>query len=155
MRVTVNLAPLAFAEYPQPETHNAPPMHAAASISRNDHWASERLRVFAKPNMEMNPQGMTQPKAIVPPGEGWGVCTGAKAAWLETIMVTVLTTGAPLGVTLEGLKVQVTPLGNPEQVEVDRQVKPIFWYQGHSQIRCLPRSEVYAGRAHHHRILGS
>jgi hypothetical protein len=39
-------------------------------------------------------------------------------------MLTVLVTGAPLGVTLAGVKVQVTPWGNPEQPRLMGELKP-------------------------------
>ena len=108
MRVTVN--DRLFAEYPQPETHSDPAMNAAATTSRNDHWAiCDRFRVFAKPSNGMNPQGMTQPKASIPPGTPCGACLGVNAVCAGTIIVTVLITGAPFRVTVAGLKLQVVP----------------------------------------------
>ena len=52
---------------------------------------------------------MTQPKASVPPGTPCGACLGANAICAGTIIVTVLITGAPFGVTVAGLKLQVVP----------------------------------------------
>jgi hypothetical protein len=66
-------------------------------------------RVFAKPNRGMSPQGMTQPKASLPSGARAGACFGASAICVEAAIVKVLMTAAPLGVTVEGLKVQVAP----------------------------------------------
>jgi hypothetical protein len=40
-------------------------------------------------------------------------------------MLTVLVTGAPLGVTLEGEKLQVAPWGNPEQLKAIARSKPL------------------------------
>ena len=57
----------------------------------------------------MNPQGMTQPKASVPPGTPCGACLGVNAVCVGTIIVTVLITGAPFRVTVAGLKLQVVP----------------------------------------------
>src|SRR5271170_378908 len=95
--VTVNAEPLA--EYPHPESHNDPAVNAAATASRKDHRAScDRRRFFARPNRGMNPQGMTQPNASLPPGSPCGPCFGAIANCVGTIIVTVLMTGAPLGV---------------------------------------------------------
>ena len=74
--------------------------------------------------MEMNPQGITQPKASLPSGAPWGTCIGASAASVEAIIVTVLMTGAPLGVTLAGEKLQVMPLGNPVQVRLIGRLNP-------------------------------
>jgi hypothetical protein len=119
--VTVNAEP--FAEYPHPETHIDPAVNAAATANRKDHRAScDRRRFFARPNRGMNPQGMTQPKASLPPGRPCGlgesaVCTGA-------IIVTVLITAAPLGVTTAGLKLQLVPEGNPEQLKLIGKLKP-------------------------------
>ena len=39
-------------------------------------------------------------------------------------MLTVLVTGAPLGVTLAGEKVQVTPAGIPEQARLIAELNP-------------------------------
>ena len=48
VRVTVN--DRLFAEYPQPETHSDPAMNAAATTSRNTHWAiCDRFRVLPDP----------------------------------------------------------------------------------------------------------
>jgi hypothetical protein len=40
------------------------------------------------------------------------------------VMLTVLVTGAPLGVTLAGEKVQVAPVGNPEHPRLMGELKP-------------------------------
>ena len=119
--VTVNAEP--FAENPQPETHNDPTVNAAATASRKDHRAScDRRRLFARPNRGINPQGMTQPNASLPPGIPCGF--GAMANCVGTIIVTVLMTGAPAGVTVAGLKAQVVPEGNPEQLNLIGRLNP-------------------------------
>jgi len=119
--VTVNAAP--FPEYPHPETHNEPAVNAATTARRKNHRAScDRRRLFARPNSGMNPQGMTQPKASLPPGTPCGL--GAFANCVGTIIVTVLKTGAPLGVRFAGLKLQVVPEGNPEQLRLIGRLKP-------------------------------
>src|SRR5580698_8409602 len=83
--VTVNAEP--FAEYPHPETHNDPAASAATTARRKHHRAScDRRRFFAKPNRGMNPQGMTQPKASLPPGTPCGTC-GASAVCVGAIIV--------------------------------------------------------------------
>jgi hypothetical protein len=60
---------------PQPEIHNDPAMRNAANITRNDHSKTrDRFLALLNPNNEMNPQGMTQPKASLPtvvPGGAW------------------------------------------------------------------------------------
>jgi hypothetical protein len=120
--VAVNAVP--FAEYPQPETHNDPMVNAATTASRNDHWLIfDRLRVFAKPNKGMNPHGKTQPKASLPSPEP-GASFGASAVSAGAMMITVLMAGAPMGVTLEGLNLQVVPVGNPEQVKLIGRLNP-------------------------------
>jgi hypothetical protein len=54
---------------PQPEIHNDPAISDAATARRDDHPAiRDRFLVFPDPNNQMNPQGMTQPKASLPPG---------------------------------------------------------------------------------------
>jgi hypothetical protein len=121
--VMVNAEP--FAEYPHPETHNDPAVNATITATRMDHRASCDLRrFFAKPNSGMNPHGMTQPKASLPPGTPCGACFGAVAITAGSIMVTVLMTGAPLGVTLAGLKLQVVPEGNPLQLKLIGRLNP-------------------------------
>ena len=53
---------------PQPETNNDPAMRKAPAAARNDHSkARDRFLALPNPNNEMNPQGMTQPKASLPP----------------------------------------------------------------------------------------
>jgi hypothetical protein len=53
---------------PQPEIHNDPAMRNAANITRNLHSKTrDRFLALPNPNNEMNPQGMTQPKASLPP----------------------------------------------------------------------------------------
>ena len=121
--VTVNAEP--FAEYPHPETHNDPAVNAAATASRKDHRAScERRRFFAKPNRGMNPQGITHPKASLTPGALCGTCLDTIAICAGAIIVTMLMTGAPLGVTVAGLKLQVVPEGNPEQLKLIGRLNP-------------------------------
>jgi hypothetical protein len=57
----------------QPEIHNAPAMSDAATATRSGHSTiRDRLLAFPKPNNEMNPQGMTQPKASLRPGSPSG-----------------------------------------------------------------------------------
>jgi hypothetical protein len=54
---------------PQPEIHNDPAIRNAVNAARNDHSKiRDRFLAFLNPNNEMNPQGMTQPKASLPPG---------------------------------------------------------------------------------------
>ena len=54
---------------PQPEIHNDPAIRNAANATRNGHsQIRDRFLAFPNPNNEMNPQGMTQPKASFPPG---------------------------------------------------------------------------------------
>ncbi len=49
---------------PQPETQNDPAIRNITNDTRNDHSKiRDRLLAFPNPNNEMNPQGMTQPKA--------------------------------------------------------------------------------------------
>jgi hypothetical protein len=58
---------------PQPETQNDPAMRNTANATRNDHSKiRDRLLAVPKPNNEMNPQGMTQPKASLPSGAPGG-----------------------------------------------------------------------------------
>jgi|HubBroStandDraft_1064217.scaffolds.fasta_scaffold5301185_1 hypothetical protein len=40
-------------------------------------------------------------------------------------MLTVLVAGAPLGVTLAGVKLQVAPWGNPEQAKLIAKLNPL------------------------------
>ena len=121
--VTVNAEP--FAVYPHPETHNDPAVNAATTARRKDHRVScDHRRFVANPSRGLNPQGMTQPKASLPPGTPCGTCCGAIASCVGTIIVTVLMTGAPLGVTFAGLKLQVVPAGNPEQLRLIGRLNP-------------------------------
>jgi hypothetical protein len=49
---------------PQPATHKDPAMREAPSATRIDRAPiRERFLALPNPNNEMNPQGMTQPKA--------------------------------------------------------------------------------------------
>lgn len=57
----------------QPEIQNDPAIRNIANATRDDHWEiRDRLLAFPNPSNEMNPQGMTQPKAslssVVPGG---------------------------------------------------------------------------------------
>jgi hypothetical protein len=59
-------------EEPQPATHNDPAMSDAPRAARNDHSTMrDRFLALPNPNNEINPQGMTQPKA--------SLCCGASA----------------------------------------------------------------------------
>ena len=72
----------------------------------------------------MKPQGMTQPKVSplpVPPS-GRPPCALADAVGVR--IVNVLLAGAPLGVTVDGVKVQVVPFGKPEQTRLIGKLKP-------------------------------
>ena len=121
--VTLNAEP--FPEYPHPETHNDPAVNAATTARRKHHRAScDRRRLFARPNSGMNPQGMTQPKASLPPGTPCGACLDEVAICTGAIIVTVLMTAAPLGVTIAGLKLQLVPEGNPEQLKLIGKLNP-------------------------------
>jgi hypothetical protein len=65
---------------PQPEINNDPAITTAANATRNDHSKiRERFLALPNPNNEMNPQGMTQPKASLPPGSPGGAWLGANA----------------------------------------------------------------------------
>lgn len=58
---------------PQPEINNDPAIRTAANAPRNDHSKiCDRFLALPNPNNEMNPQGMTQPKASLPPGSPGG-----------------------------------------------------------------------------------
>jgi hypothetical protein len=85
-------------------------MSDAPSVTRNDHSPiRDRFLALPNPNNEMNPQGMTQPKASLSCGAPAGARLGKSADSLAAMTLTVLVTGAPLGVTLAGEKVQVAP----------------------------------------------
>ena len=63
---------------PQPESQNDPVIRNSANATRYDHSKiRDRLLAFPNPNNEMNPQGITQPKASLPSGAPGGAWLGA------------------------------------------------------------------------------
>ena len=150
VRVTVN--DRLFAEYPQPETHIDPAMNAAATASRNTHWAiCDRFRVFARPSNEMNPHGMTQPKASVPPGTPCGLAS-ASTPFGRNHHSHSADYWRAVGGDPGGIEAASCALRHSGTGQADRLVESILRYQCHSQTRWLPRFEVYAGRCYHHRV---
>lgn len=58
---------------PQPEINNDPAIRNAANATRKDHSKiRDRFLAVPNPNNEMNPQGITQPKASLPPASPGG-----------------------------------------------------------------------------------
>jgi hypothetical protein len=115
-----------FTEYPHPDIHNDPAMRTAVTTSRLDQAAKrDRFFLFDNPRREINPHGITRPKASFPPGEPPGILFCADVLDDATRILNVLDTGAPFGVTVGGLKLQVVPAGDPEQVKLTGILKPL------------------------------
>ncbi len=103
VRVMVKLDP--FTENPHPDIHNDPAMRNAVTTRRTDHAATrDRFFRFDNPRREINPHGITRPKASFPPGEPPGALFCAAVLDIAARILNVLDAGAPLGVTVGELE---------------------------------------------------
>lgn len=81
---------------------------------------------FVRPAKESSPHGVTRPNATPPAGPRSGTRFCEALAFVEpgARILKVLETGCPLGVTVEGEKLQDVPAGRPEQVRLTDEWKP-------------------------------
>jgi hypothetical protein len=85
---------------------------------------------------------MTRPRASLPPDEPPGALFCAVALDVATRILNVLDIGAPAGVTVAGLKLQVVPVGIPEQVRLTGILNPLRGVKVTVRLATCPRETL-------------
>lgn len=121
--VTLDVVGCGFPPPPPPVPPPPPPLQPVSMPSEVNTSATtiqpRNLRVF--PNVNSNPTS-----AKVKYGTAGSEVSGADEADEEAVKVTLVETGPLDGVSVPGLKVQLTVAGSPLHVKVTAELKP-FW----------------------------
>lgn len=106
---------------PDPPPDAPPPPHAETSDSPTEATST----ASQKPIFRRGRHHSSNPARLSAPAGNQGCEAGRIAAdALAAIVRVVVAFAPPLGVTVVGLKVQVTPAGNPEQAKLVVELKP-------------------------------